>query len=238
MQFRYWGLIFKNGLHLFNKMTVAPLSLEHLIRPSSEKKGKAPVLFLFHGYGSNEEDLFSFAPELPDELCVISARAPHALQPFGFAWYSINFDASYGKWSDVAQARESRELIRKFIDEACEAYQLDTGNINLLGFSQGTVLCYAVALSYPGRFRNLVALSGYIDEQLLVEGYREKDHGSLQVYASHGQMDMVIPPEWAQKAPLFLTELGVTHLYEEFPVGHGVSPGNFASFLKWLAPKI
>lgn len=219
-------------------MTVAPLSLEHLIRPSSLEKGKAPVLFLFHGYGSNEEDLFSFAPELPEKLCVIAARAPFDLQPFGFAWYSINFDASYGKWSDVAQAVHSRDLILKFIEEACETYQLDTGNISLLGFSQGTVLSYALALSYPERFRNLIALSGYIDEQLLVEGYQKQDHAKLKVYASHGQMDMVIPPDWAQKAPLFLDKLGITHVYEEFPVGHGVSPGNFTSFLKWLSAKI
>jgi phospholipase/carboxylesterase len=219
-------------------MTVAPLSLEHLIRPSALLKGKAPVLFLFHGYGSNEEDLFSFASELPEKLCVISARAPYALQHFGFAWYSINFDASYGKWSDVEQAGRSRDLIMKFIDEACEAYHLDTGNISLLGFSQGTVLSYSVAISYPERFRNLIALSGYIDEQLLVEGYKKKDHSLLQVYASHGQMDMVIPPEWAQKAPKLLAKLGVSHIYEEFPVGHGVSPANFAALQKWLASRI
>ncbi len=219
-------------------MTVAPLSLEHLLRPSTLEKGKPPVIFMFHGYGSNEEDLFSFAPELPSELCVISARAPHALQPFGYAWYTINFEASYGKWSDVDQACASRELILQFIDEACKTYQLDTDKVSLLGFSQGTVLCYAVALSYPQRFKNVIALSGYIDEQTLVDGYEDKDHSSLRIYTSHGQMDMVIPPEWAQKAPLLLSKLGIEHQYEEFPVGHGVSPRNFDSFLKWLKSRI
>ena len=80
-------------------MTTAPLSLEHLIRPSQQDQGKPPVIFLFHGYGSNEEDLFSFAPELPQQLCVISARAPIPLPPFGHAWYAINFvqmDYHYG----------------------------------------------------------------------------------------------------------------------------------------------
>jgi phospholipase/carboxylesterase len=219
-------------------MTVAPLSLEHLLRPSSLKEGKPPALFMFHGYGSNEEDLFSFADDLPDQFCIVSVRAPHALQPFGYAWYTINFEASYGKWSDVQQARKSRDLIMEFIDEACKAYQLETENISLLGFSQGTVLCYALALSYPKRFRNIIALSGYIDEQTLVENYREKDHSPLKVYASHGQMDMVIPPEWAQKTPAFMEKLGIEYLYEEFPVGHGVSPGNFESFLKWLKGRL
>ena len=64
-------------------MTTAPLSLEHIIRPSSLTDKKAPVLFMLHGYGSNEDDLFSFAQELPKELCIISVRAPYTLEPFG-----------------------------------------------------------------------------------------------------------------------------------------------------------
>jgi len=219
-------------------MTTAPLSLEHIIRPSSLKEGKPPVLFMFHGYGSNEEDLFSFAPELQAELCVISVRAPYTMEPFGHAWYAINFDANQGKWSDDEQAISSREKIIAFIDEACKTYGLDDSRITLLGFSQGTILSYAVALSYPEKIKNVVALSGYINEGILIKDFSDKNHKSLKIYASHGQVDQVIPPEWAQRAPSFLKKLGVEHVYEEFPVGHGVSPQNFYAFKKWLDGKI
>lgn len=232
------GLIFKNGLRLFSNMTTAPLSLEHLIRPSRQTEGKPPVIFLFHGYGSNEEDLFSFAPELPEQLCVISARAPIPLPPFGNAWYSINFEASYGRWSNVEQALDSRDLILKFIDEACDAYGLDTDNITLLGFSQGTVLSYSIALSYPEKIKNLIALSGYIDENLLLANYREKDHSKLHIYASHGQLDQVIPIDWALKAQDLLKQLDAEKTFEEYPIGHGVSPQNFHSFRKWLEKRL
>lgn len=219
-------------------METTPLSLYHLIRPSSFKNKRPPVIFLFHGYGSNEEDLFSFASELPAEFFIISARAPHQLPPFGNAWYAINFDASFGKWSDVEQAISSRNKIVNFIEEACEAYHLDKDNVTLLGFSQGTVLSYAVALSYPDKVKNVVALSGYIDENILEKNYSEKDHKSLKIYASHGQVDQIIPPEWAQKAPILLKKLGIDFIYEEFPVGHGVSAENFYSFKKWLEENI
>lgn len=215
-------------------MKTETLSLYHIIRPSIPGIEKPAGLFLFHGYGSDEEDLFSFAGELPSELFIISARAPFPLQPFGNAWFSINFGAGRGKWSDTEQAKQSRDLIVKFIDEAVTAYDLDAKNINLLGFSQGTVLSYAVALSYPEKINNLVALSGYIDENILVEDYIDKDHSNLRIYASHGQVDQVIPPEWAQKTPGFLKSLGIEHIYEEFPVGHGVSAENFYSFRNWL----
>ena len=215
-------------------MTTAPLSLEHIIKPSSIKQGKSPVLFMLHGYGSNEEDLYSFADELPAEYCIISVRAPYTLQPFGYAWYAIHFDNEQGKWSDDAQAIESRDKIRTFIDEACTAYHLDEGDVTLLGFSQGTILSYAVALSYPEKIKRVVALSGYINERILKEGYTKNNFDSLKIYASHGQVDQVIPIEWAQKAPLLLNELGVSHVFEEFPVGHGVAPQNFYAFKKWL----
>ncbi len=219
-------------------MTTAALSLEHIIRPSSHQEGKIPVLFMFHGYGSNEEDLFSFAPELPKELCIISVRAPFAMPPFGYAWYTINFDAAFGKWSDEEEAKVSRDKIVAFIDEACETYHLDKDNITLLGFSQGTILSYAVALSYPEKIKNVIALSGYINQKILPDGYVDKDHSGLKIYASHGSVDQVIPVEWAQKAPELLKQLKIDFKYEEFPVGHGVSPQNFYSFKEWLKNKI
>ena len=215
-------------------MTTAPLSLTHLIKPSSLKEGKPPALFMFHGYGSNEEDLFSFAPELQAELCIISVRAPFTMEPFGHAWYAINFDAEKGKWSDDDQAMESREKIVAFIDEACYTYGLDTDRITLLGFSQGTILSYAVALSYPEKIKNVVALSGYINQNIIVGNFMEKDYRNLSIYASHGQVDQVIPIEWAQKVPEILKPLGIDYVFEEFPVGHGVAQPNFYSFKKWL----
>ncbi len=215
-------------------MQTENLSLYHLVRPSSSTEGKPPALFLFHGYGSDEKDLYSFSSELPEKLFIISARAPFPLQPFGHCWYAINFGAGFGKWTDIEQAKESRDKIIHFIDEAIEEYGLDERNINLLGFSQGTVLSYAVALSFPEKIKNVVALSGYIEENILIEDFAAKDHANLKIYSSHGQVDQVIPPEWAQKTPSFLEKLGIDYVYEEFPVGHGVSAENFYAFKNWL----
>ncbi len=219
-------------------MTTAPLSLHYLIRPSSLQNAKPPAIFLFHGYGSNEEDLFSFAPELPEELCVISVRAPYPAPPFGFAWYAINFNADFGKWSDVTQAKSSIKKIVTFIKEAIEVYDLDASSLTLLGFSQGTVLSLAVALSYPNLIRNVVALSGYIDENTLTPDYKENDHSHLKIYVSHGQVDPVIPLSWAQRTPPLLDKLGIDYAFEEYPTGHGVSQQNFYSLRTWLKDKI
>lgn len=214
------------------------LNLVHLTRPPITGTDTPPAIFLFHGYGSNEEDLFAFAPELPAEAVVISARAPRQIPPFGNAWYTINFEAPYGKWSDIPQALESREMIREFIDGAIEAYNLDKSRITLLGFSQGAVLSYAVALSYPKKIKNLIALSGYIDEATLIANFEALNHDHLNIYVSHGQVDQVIPPEWAHRSSDFLSGHGLDHVFEEYPVGHGVSPQNFHSLKNWLETRL
>ena len=87
------------------------LSLEYRIREPKIKLDKNPLLLLLHGYGSNEDDLFSFATELPEEYYIISARAPYDLQYGSYAWYAINFDADQNKFSDHEQAKVSRDLI-------------------------------------------------------------------------------------------------------------------------------
>src|SRR4028118_1908539 len=107
-------------------------NIEYLIRKPKIKKDKNPLLLLLHGYGSNEEDLFSFSSELPDEYYVVSARAPHDLQPYGHAWYAINFDAGQNKFSDNGQARSSRDLIVRFINELVTDLPVDPKEITLI----------------------------------------------------------------------------------------------------------
>jgi len=213
------------------------LPLHHLLRPNTDGKPKPPALFMLHGFGSNEEDLFSFAPELPGDLFVISLRAPYELPPYGNAWYAINFEAPRGKWNDVGQAVKSRELLLETITEAITKYRLDPDRISLLGFSQGSILSYALALSYPEKIKSVIALSGYVDPEMLIPGYQDRDLSQLQIYASHGQVDMVIPVAWAQQAADFIDALGIDHRYREFPIGHGVSPENLADFMTWLEGK-
>jgi phospholipase/carboxylesterase len=213
------------------------LSLHHKIRTSSLAEN-APLLIMLHGYGSDENDLFSFASELPEELFIISARAPYTIQPFGNAWYAINFDAVQGKWSDNIQAKESRDLIAKFIDEVTDTYPVDKNKVTLLGFSQGTILSYAVALTYPEKVKNIIALSGYINKDILPQDIETKDYSHLDFYCSHGSVDQVIPVDWARRTPSFLNSLHIKHQYSEFPVGHGVAPQNFYELKDWLSKRI
>ena len=210
------------------------LSLHHLIREPKIKLDKNPLLLLLHGYGSNEDDLFSFASELPDEYYVISARALYDMMYGSYAWYAINFDADENKFSDIGQAQQSRDSIADFIDELVVTYPIDSENVTLIGFSQGSILSYAIALSYPEKVQRLVAMSGYLNAEIAVEGFTTNDFSNLKIFASHGTVDQVIPVEWARKSIPVIEALGISVVYKEYPVGHGVAPQNFFDFKNWL----
>ncbi|MCL6295951.1 alpha/beta hydrolase [Jejuia spongiicola] len=213
------------------------LSLQHIIRKSTLTEN-APLLIMMHGYGSDENDLFSFANELPEELFIISVKAPNPMHPYGNAWYAINFDAEKGKWNDNEQAKESLDLIATFINEAVSNYPVNKNNVSLLGFSQGSILSYAVALTYPEKVKNIIALSGYINHDILPQDIKQKDFSNLDFYSSHGSVDQVIPVDWARQNSPFLNSLNIKNTYSEFPVGHGVAPQNFYEFKDWLSKRI
>jgi phospholipase/carboxylesterase len=210
------------------------MSLHHLVREPKVKLDKNPAILLLHGYGSNEEDLFSFATELPEEYYVISARAPYDLTYGSYAWYAINFDADENKFSDLDQARSSRDLIVEFTDECLSKYAIDIDKVSLFGFSQGAILSSAIALSYPEKINKVAALSGYLNTEIAIEDYLKNNVSKVKFFVSHGVVDQVIPIDWARKTKPALENLGIDVVYKEYPIGHGVSPQNFHDFKDWL----
>ena len=211
--------------------------LHYIVRQPKIEQENPPLLILLHGYGSNEEDLFSFASELPDELLIVSARAPFDMNFGGFAWYAITLDANDEKFSDLDEARKSITKIAEFIDYVKTTYKTDSNNTFLLGFSQGAILSYALSLNYPNKVNHVIALSGYINEELTPKPVSDLNIAT-DYYISHGTVDQVLPVDWARKAPIYLSENNLQNVYSEYPVGHGVAPQNFYSFKSWIEERL
>ncbi|NQW37414.1 MAG: phospholipase [Flavobacteriales bacterium] len=216
---------------------MADLSLNYLHRLPKIPTINPPLLLLLHGYGSNEADLFSFAEELPDNYLIVSARAPQTLGMQSYAWYTINFNNTDGNFSDIDEALSAKKAILKFTEELKTVFSFNHDNISLLGFSQGSILSYALALSYPEIFKNVVALSGYIKEELF-KALSPEAYKNLDFFCSHGTQDQVIPLQWAQKSPQYLNALGISNVFKTYPTGHSVTPQCFYDFNQFLRSKI
>ena len=192
------------------------------------------ALLMLHGYGSNEEDLFSFADYLPDDLLIISARAPNRLDFGGYAWYDLFIDALGNKISDNLQAQETVENLSIFIDFLVEKYTIDKSNFNLLGFSQGAILSYALSLNYPEKIKNVLALSGYINEDIMPLKEDIEKYKHLNFFVSHGVYDDVILIEAARKIPPYLQARNIKHLYKEYDMGHEINYECLQDMISWI----
>jgi phospholipase/carboxylesterase len=210
--------------------------LHYIVRNPKITAKNPPLLILLHGYGSNEEDLFSFAEELPDELLIVSPQAPLSMGSGSYAWYTINFDEINGKFSDLKEAKESIDKIALFIDTVKKKYQTNPDQTFLLGFSQGAILSYALSFFYPNKIQHVLALSGYINTELLPENISSEIR--TDYYCSHGTVDQVLPVTWARNSKPFLDALKLNTEYSEYNVGHGVAPQNFFSLKKWITARV
>lgn len=208
--------------------------IKYLERKPRIQLDKNPLILLIHGYGSNEEDLFSFAEDLPDEFHVISVRALHTLSMGMYAWYAIDF-INMEKFNNIPQGLESRDRLVEFIDAICTQENLDKENVWLMGFSQGAILSYSIAMNFPEKVKNIAILSGYPEPNFIGEEIEIKpEFSNLNFFISHGIEDMVIPVDWARKGQEMLNQLNIKNEYHEYNSGHGINPQNYWDLMNWM----
>ena len=207
--------------------------LSYRIRKATKGVAPYPSIILLHGYGSNANDLFSFANYLPDQHTVISIEAPLDTPFGGKAWYSIHFDAEQDKWSDLEEAKKSLVAISQQLEYFVKEYDLNPKDISLMGFSQGAILSWSLLLDQPKYIRRAICMSGYINTQLLKKPLIEYDN--IMAYASHGTSDPTVPYDWAESSVGELRMNNPNVTFNSYPDGHNVSTENFRDLLEWIS---
>lgn len=210
------------------------LPLEHVSDPPSTTDGPAPAVVLLHGRGADEQDLLPIARQFPDDLHVLSVRAPDRLGP-GYTWYDLDLSAGglHDSQPETEGYRRSLERLAGFVDEAVDAYDLDPERVGLLGFSQGAILSLGSLLDRPEAYRWVVALNGYLaaehDQDDLIQGA-----AGTPVFVGCGARDDVIPAERAERAADRLRAGGLEVTFEAYPVGHGTTPEEVEDVAAWV----
>ena len=210
------------------------MDLKYLVREPENINSKTPLLILLHGYGSNEEDLFSFVPTLPKEWLIVSFRAPFNTDYEGYSWYDIDLMNEENR-IDVRQAKESQEAILEHILKISNDYGLTENETHLCGFSQGGILSYALALNQPDLFNKVACMSCYAEEKLLTNMVKDKKKiEKLRFFISHGTDDAIIPLDWGRKAADMLYEKGAYFSFREYMSGHGVNQKNYMDLMDFF----
>jgi phospholipase/carboxylesterase len=205
-------------------------SLEHVVYYPTTKAEKYPTVVALHGRGTDEYDLIPLVLSLGlTNALLISPCAP---KPFefggGFAWYDVGQEGV----PSPQTFDESLRLLRRFIDEVRTGYPVNRERLLLLGFSQGTVMAYSLALTDPSSFLGTAALSGYVP---LRSGLplALKDLGAFSAFVSHGTYDEIIPVHLARESVELLKKAGARVEYREYPMGHEVSERAIRDLSEW-----
>ena len=177
----------------------------HRLRPAAGDPDGA--LALFHGRGADEHDLFPLLDMLDPQrrLLGVTARGPLSLPPGGAHWYAV---PRVG-FPDPATFHDTYSRLAPWLDGVLAEHGIEPARTVLGGFSQGTVMSYALGLG-AGRPRvaGIIALSGFIPT---VEGWQpdlERLAPGLPVAIGHGTNDPVIGVEFAHDARERLTAAG------------------------------
>ncbi|MBV6879749.1 alpha/beta hydrolase-fold protein [Epilithonimonas ginsengisoli] len=210
------------------------MDLQYLVREPQNITSETPILFLIHGYGSNEQDLFSFVPTLPEDWLVVSFCAPRDSNNGGYAWFDIDF-MSEENFLDVPQAEDAVKQVLENIMKVSNHYGLTNNKTHLCGFSQGGMIVYSLALHYPEFFSKIALLSTFPEDRLLKDIMKDKkklEH--LRFFVSHGTDDAAIPLEWAKKGAELLYDLSAYFSFREYMAGHGVNQKNYIDLMEFF----
>jgi phospholipase/carboxylesterase len=201
--------------------------------------GPHPTILTLHGRGANAFDLLGLAPYLcAGKFLTICPQAPLETpigpEAVGYAWYG----ASNGGVPDTDGMLNSLKALRLFLDDCFNHYPIDPKRLAVLGFSQGGVMAYSLALTDPQRFAGLAALSTWLPRELTPRLDIDDAAQSLPVLVQHGTQDSQIEIERAHDSVARLRELRVQLIFKEYAMGHEIRPQGLHDLSAWLEENV
>ncbi len=201
--------------------------------------GPFPTIIAFHGWGASAHDLVGLAPIFDGgRSLVLCPQGPLAFQAgpgqVGYGWFPLKSGAS----ADPAEVRKGVDAVQHFIDEAFAAHPVDLRKVAILGFSQGGVMAYDLALRDPAAYAGLIALSSWLPDPMAESIPANPELANLQTLVIHGSKDPMISIDRARESRDALAKLGVTASYHEYEMGHEINPDALQQLISWLDEKV
>jgi phospholipase/carboxylesterase len=188
---------------------------------------------LHHGRGTDERDLLGLADGLDPgrRLHVVAPRAPLVLEESpGYHWYLV---PRVG-YPDRDTFQATREALAELHDDLWEKTGVDPSGTVLGGFSMGTVMSYAMALSADRPpVAGILAFSGFVP---VVEDWQPyfDDRQGTRAFIAHGRHDPIMEIGFAQRARQLLEQGGLDVEYHESDIGHQIDPAHLSAASGWL----
>ena len=162
-----------------------------IIKPEDKNINNAVILL--HGYGGDGNDIapvtINWKRFLPNTI-FICPDGPEtcSINPTGYQWFDLNSeDEEY----ITKKASEAEKILKEFIVEIKNEFNLLNSNICLSGFSQGCMMSINVGLSEKEKFAGILGFSGKVINKVDLERRIFSKPSTLLI---HGDQDEIVPP--------------------------------------------
>lgn len=197
-----------------------------------------PTILAMHGWGSNALDLMGLAPYIADGRCLmLCPQGPVEVAigaVSGYGWYQLKMGAP----PDLDAMGAAAERLMRFVDAALERYPVDRRKLVVMGFSQGGVMAYNLALRHPERFAALVALSTWFPEELADYATNREALAQMPTLVQHGRADDMIEISRARESVERLRALKLPLAYREYDCAHEITVEGIRDLSKFLIEKV
>ena len=170
-----------------------------IIKPEKEIKN---AVILLHGYGGDGNDIsmlsLNWKRHLPNTIFICpNGHETCEINPSGYQWFDLTKDdPNY----ILKETKKAEEILKKFINEIKEEYNLINNNICLSGFSQGCMMSLNVGLTSEDKFSSIVGFSGKIINQ---NDLKLRIKNLTDVFLIHGELDDIVSPTFLLEAKDF-----------------------------------
>lgn len=171
-----------------------------IIKPEKEIKN---AIILLHGYGGDGNDIsmlsLNWKRHLPNTIFICpNGHETCEINPSGYQWFDLTKDdPNY----ILKETKKAEEILKKFINEIKEEYNLINSKICLSGFSQGCMMSLNVGLTSEDKFSSIVGFSGKIINQ---SDLKQRVKNLTDVFLIHGELDDIVSPTFLLEAKDFL----------------------------------
>ncbi|MCL4296145.1 MAG: dienelactone hydrolase family protein [Anaerolineae bacterium] len=185
------------------------------VPPNAGPNRRVPVLLMLHGFGGNERQMWDYVSGLPQNLAIVSPRAPNTAKGEGTGRFS---------WGT------NQAPLIKFVDALPDLYPVDPNRVYVAGFSEGAVLGSKYTLSHE-RIAGLAMFSGKL-------GMQPAGKVKTPVFIAHGKGDDTIPVSHAHEAREALGEAGAEVTAKDYGGKHYTTDQAKADFVSWVRSQL
>ena len=182
------------------------LEYEEFVTGGAAPGDKLPMVIAVHGLGDNPDRFSKLFIHYATPYRVIVPRGPTSHGRDGYSWFDTSIDKGRVTYINTQEVKDSARRLAALADDL-SAVRPTRGKPVVMGFSQGGMLSYAVAVFHPDSISMAIPIGGAIMSEIL-PGKRADDAPNPPIVALHGERDRLVQFVLAEKTVEHLQKMG------------------------------